>query len=80
MNLAGLSKIHESNLEVGKTYFYKNKHGSGYVKLLGESEDGFGWQVELQGGAGFNPHLKRYRAGEEMKVLVSEGTWYEPKE
>lgn len=77
MNLTGYSVIHESNLQVGATYFLRTRFGQGFVMA---SEDTLrGWEVELQPDASFkNPIGKTLKAGEMMIVPPTTGKFYEP--
>ena len=78
MNLEGFEIIHDSNLEKGKTYYYKSKFGSGYV--IARKSDLRGWDVELQPDSSFkNALLKPMKVGDMMTVPPGVGTFYEPQ-
>lgn len=77
MNMNGFSVIHESNLQTGATYYFRNRFGAGFVMASGSDING--WTVELQQGAEFTPPLKKYRVGDLMCVPPGSGTFYEPK-
>ncbi|HEY2496453.1 MAG TPA: hypothetical protein VGK24_05240 [Candidatus Angelobacter sp.] len=77
MNLSGFEKVHESNLQHGQTYYFRNRFGAGFVLASESTLDG--WNVELQQDAGFTPPLKKFRAGDIMPIPAGSGTWYEVK-
>lgn len=78
MNMQGFEKIHESNLEPGKTYFFKNRFGSGLVKLGEDYWRTTGLDVQVVDG-GFDTPLMKYRPPQIMRIESDSGKFYEVK-